>query len=154
MMCLISDKNCSLINSTECPKYSKCSNETLKCVCLQNYKFNPTWQNDAVNTAKEFIYCTKVANNTLSETIETTTEKNKVLIYVLTAPNTHHLGFAILMVLLFAILSTAFCYLLKVARPIKRTKKLYRNIKYKRQNVRPLQEFDEIDLERRNNLNE
>ena len=148
----LADKNCSIDTpATDCPINSVCSlqGNATKCICNVNYELNSAWQFAEPNATHEVLYCKRQVNSTPNVPAETT-EENKVVYYIRTTSNTQHLGFAIVMVLLFAILSTAFCYVLKVLRPVKRTKKFYRKMRYQRNNVRPLQEFDEIDLERRN----
>lgn len=60
-----------------------------------------------------------------------------------------HLAFGILMVLLAATIATAVLYGIKVLNPVKRTKAAYQKLKYKRRNMSPLHEMDELELNRR-----
>ncbi|XP_075145600.1 uncharacterized protein LOC142220385 [Haematobia irritans] len=138
----------------DCPSNSLCTriNATnpndLKCICLQNYQLNPQWKgsDDTVNSTsdKEERYCIPAAAHGNG-----TEEQSKIIVYIRSASDPHHLVFTIVMILLAVTLITALIYGLKVLRPIKRTKAAYKQLKNRRQNITPLQEMDELELNRR-----
>lgn len=144
-------KTCSRDNLLDCPLYSLCTqinnddNEALKCICIEQFQLNPNWSNyDNLNTSiiLQEHYC--LPNNNGSKT-----QENKLLVYIRSPARKEHLAYGILMVLVAAALATAVLYGLKVLKPLKRTKSVYQKLKYKRRNITPLQEMDELELNRR-----
>ncbi|XP_073840066.1 uncharacterized protein [Musca autumnalis] len=155
-------KSCSLDTTPQldCPPNSLCtrinpkdnSTETsdLKCICLQNYHLNPKWDDtdDFTPTlAPEQSYCIPAADTINKNNDED--EPHKIVVYIRSSANPQHLVFGIIMILLGVTLVTAVLYGIKVLRPVKRTKAAYKMLKNRRQNITPLQEMDELEMNRR-----
>ncbi|XP_013108024.2 uncharacterized protein LOC106087513 [Stomoxys calcitrans] len=148
---------CQLPNPQfDCPSNSLCTRinatnpQDLKCICLEGYQLNPKWKGsddiaaaDDSNEGEE-NYCTP--NNPASAN---GTEQGKIIVYVRSASDPQHLVFTIVIILLGVTIVTAVFYGLKVLRPIKRTKAAYKTLQNRRQNITPLQEMDELELNRR-----
>ena len=147
-------KTCASENLLVCPTNAVCTklpnyNDTkeLKCLCMDGYQLNSNWQiydnlNNSLITLEH--YCLPI-NHTI---MATTTEVNKLIVYLRSPARREHLVFGILLVLLAAGLSTGFLFVLKMLKPIKRSKAVYKKLKYKRHNIIPLQELDELELNR------
>ncbi|KAM7361516.1 uncharacterized protein ACRADG_012480 [Cochliomyia hominivorax] len=144
-------KTCSRDRLLDCPYNSLCTqihndaNEALKCICIESYHLNPIWLNYEKLNSSEILnehYC-------LPTNMTSSTEENKLLVYIRSPARKEHLAYGILMVLLAAALATAVLYGISVLKPLKRTKSMYQKLKYKRRNITPLQEMDELELNRR-----
>lgn len=145
-------KTCSRDNVLNCPANSLCTQiskddkEALKCLCLENYQLNPDYvfyDHDNSTELLNISYCLP-SNWTSSKQ-----EENKLLVYIRSPARKEHLAYGILMVLVAAALATAVLYGIKVLRPLKRTKAAYQKLLYQRRNITPLQELDELELNRR-----
>lgn len=145
-------KSCSLDTPLlVCPPNSLCARisstepSDLKCICLQNYHLNPKWEesDDFTPTlAPEQEYCLPGAETNGDE-------PHKIVVYLRSTANPQHLVFGIVMVLLGVTLVTAVLYGIKVLGPVKRTKAAYKMLTNRRKNITPLQEMDELEMNRR-----
>lgn len=147
----------------DCPPNSVCirinatNPEDLKCICLEHFQYNPKWQEDGDVEEDEIQHKSTVAATTSQDNycIPTGPERedeaveHKVVVYMRSATNPQHLVFGILMILLGVTLVTAVLYGITALRPIKRTKAVYKKLKNRRQNITPLHEMDELEMNRR-----
>ncbi|KNC24225.1 hypothetical protein FF38_03292 [Lucilia cuprina] len=145
-------KTCSRDNLLDCPNNSLCTqinvdhNEALKCICIENYQLNPNWSeyehlNNSILLQEHYCLASK-------DTAEIK-QPNKLLVYIRSPARKEHLAYGILMVLAAAALATAVLYGIKILKPLKKTKAVYQQLKYKRRNITPLQELDELEMNRR-----
>ncbi|TMW53810.1 hypothetical protein DOY81_001095 [Sarcophaga bullata] len=147
-------KTCTIENLLVCPTNAVCVklpnyNDTkeLKCLCIDGYQLNSIWHGyDNLNNSLITLdhYCLPINHTTMAPT----TEVNKLIVYLRSPARREHLVFGILLVLLAAGLATGLLFGLKVLKPIKRSKAVYKRLKYKRQYITPLQELDELELNR------
>lgn len=145
-------KTCSRDNVLNCPANSLCTQisqddkEALKCLCLENYQLNPAYIFQENLNGTDLINIDYCLPSNWTASIQ---QENKLLVYIRSPARKEHLAYGILMVLLAAALATAVLYGLKVLRPLKRTKLVYQKLLYQRRNITPLQEMDELELNRR-----